>query len=203
MALVSRRFTGGILALALLAVMGASALQLDGLFDTLELDGDLTWNGEVYDEPNSGDASSRTFFRGDGSWASVGLQDAAHAILTSDTSTMSSTYVDILIADVYVGEAGDAVRVDVTAQLGWMGAGLFIVEDTRGFWMLSDLGNAGSATEEGRLGVGPSPSGMTICGGTLYVSSRILPARLYSIPDPSDPGKYHRCRSVPCRPHRS
>ena len=92
-ALVSRRFTGGILALALLAVMGASALQLDGLFDTLELDGDLTWNAEVLDEPNSGEASNRTFFRGDGSWASVGLQDAAHAILTADTSTMSSTYV--------------------------------------------------------------------------------------------------------------
>ena len=96
-----------------LMAAGLGAQALDGLFDALEVDGDsrldgkvavnstaadaldvaggievggpFTWNGETLDEPNTGDASDRTFLRGDGSWSSVGLQDAAHAILTADT----------------------------------------------------------------------------------------------------------------------
>ena len=128
MALVSRRFTGGILALALLAVMGAGAAQFDGLFDTLELDGDPDVERGGARRAQHGhreqpDVLPRRRIIGRAS----GLQDAAHAILTSDTSTMSSTYVTLLSGHGGRGEAGDAVRVDVTGQLGWMGAALYVL----------------------------------------------------------------------------
>ena len=130
----------GILVAAVLSVGGVVWTQGAELFGaSLDLDGILTWNGEALDAPNTGDASNRTFIRGDGTWSPVGLQDAAHAILTDDMSTMSSTYQTILSADVTVGEAGDAVLVDLTAQLGWMGAALYVV-DTSGseLWRLDN-----------------------------------------------------------------
>ena len=103
-------------------VLTGVAQELDPVFEALDLDGDLTWNDQVLEAPNTGDASSRTFLRGDGTWASVGLQDAAYAILTADVSTMSSTYTTMMSATVTVGDADDAVRVDVTAYwAGWSG----------------------------------------------------------------------------------
>ena len=43
-----------------------------------------------------------------------GLQDAATDLLTSNFSTMSSTYQTIMSGSVTVGESGDAVLVHVT-----------------------------------------------------------------------------------------
>ena len=63
-----------------------------------------------------------------------GLQDADFDLLTSNMSTMSSTYQTILSGAVTVGEAGDAVTVHVTGQIGWMGAALYVV-DTRAMIM--------------------------------------------------------------------
>ena len=51
-------------------------------------------------------------------------------LLTSNFSTMSSTYQTILSGTVTVGEAGDAVTVHVTGQIGWMGAALYVVDVT-------------------------------------------------------------------------
>ena len=170
------RFYGGVLVLSLIAVAAAGAQELDGLFDALELDGDLTWNGEVLDEPNSGDASNRTFLRGDGSWASVGLQDAAHAILTADSSTMSSTYATVLSASVTVGAASDAVRVDVTALLGWMGPAVYVVDSREPpslvteLWQIERPENPALATNQGSFPSGlNAPAGITSHGGAVYV----------------------------------
>ena len=57
-----------------------------------------------------------------------GLQDSASDLLTENISTMSSTYVTILSGSVTVGEAGDAVTVHVTGQIGWMGAAIYVVD---------------------------------------------------------------------------
>ena len=189
---MKRRFNGGILALSLLAVMGAaSAGWQDGIYDYLDLEETLTWNGAVLDAPNTGTANNRTFFRGDGSWASTGLQDAAHDILTADTSTMSSTYVTLLSGEVDVGEAGDAVRVDVTAQLGWMGAALFVVDDGgREIWQLESPANPALATNQGSFpsGLG-EPTGVAFHEGAIYVVDNLLPQEeMWRCADPTSPG---------------
>ena len=127
---MSRRFTGGILALALLAVMGAGAAQFDGLFDTLELDGELTWNAAVLDPPNTGAASNRVFFRGDGTWSGVGLADACHDVLDATVSTMSTSAWETLITcTVDVPETTDRVLASVAGQFAWMGTATFVVDD--------------------------------------------------------------------------
>ena len=127
--------------LALLALLFAGWLAVaplpaqfgDLVGDFLELDGNMLWNGVEIDAVNTGDASNRTWFRGDGQWSGVGLADAAYDLLTATTATMSSTYQTLLSATVDVDEQGDRVLIDVTAQLGRMGAG-FLVTSTTGLW---------------------------------------------------------------------
>ena len=69
-----------------------------------------------------------------------GLQDADFDLLTSNLSTMSSTYQTILSGAVTVGEAGDAVTVHVTGQIGWMGAVLYVADGGTGdnLWRIDD-----------------------------------------------------------------
>ena len=181
------RFYGGVLVLALIAVI-AGAQELDPVLDDLDLDGNFTWNDQVLDAPNTGDASNRTFFRGDGSWASVGLQDAAHAILTDDMSTMSSTYATVMSASVTVGAADDAVRVDVTALLGWMGAALYVVDNSGDeLWQLESP--ASVATLQGSFPSGLSnPQGITSHAGAVYVVDIGTPDELWRCASPLSPG---------------
>ena len=76
--------------------------------------------------PAVGERTVRRFLEATGDWAGTGLADAAHDLLTADSSTMSSTYQTLLSATVDVDEQGDRVLIDVTGQLGWMGTGLFV-----------------------------------------------------------------------------
>ena len=179
-------FFGG---LALMAV-AASAQDLDPVLKALDLDGNLTWNEQVLDAPNTGDASNRTFLRGDGSWASVGLQDAAHAILTADASTMSSTYATVLSAAVTVGAADDAVRVDVTALLGWMGAVLYVVDDDGDeLWQVESPAKTSLAANQGSFPAGlGNPQGITSHGGAVYVVDSGNPDEMWRCADPTSPG---------------
>ena len=91
----------------------------------------------------TGTPTTRTWLRGDGAWSSVGLQDAASALRTSDISTTSSSYVTVMLASVTVGEAGDTVLVHVKGQLGKSGSGSCAFRVARGSttiesWSLSD-----------------------------------------------------------------
>ena len=202
--------------LTLMAV-GLGAQSLDGLFNALEVDGDsrldgkvavnstaadaldvaggievggdFTWNGAFLDKPNTGAASDRTFFRGDGTWAGVGLQDAAHAILTADASTMSSTYTTMMSATVTVGDASDAVRVDVTALLGLMVGALYVVDNSGDeLWQMEGPENPALATNQGSFPSGlTSPQGITSYGGALYVVD-INPGEMWRCADPTSPG---------------
>ena len=129
---MKRRFNGGILALSLLAVMGAaSAGWQDGIYDYLDLENTLTWNGAVLDAPNTGTANNRRWFRGDGTWSGVGLADAGHDVLDATTSTMStSTWETLMSVTVDVPETTDRVLASVTGQFRWMGTAAFVVDAT-------------------------------------------------------------------------
>ena len=52
--------------------------------DLLEIDGNFTWNGVVYDAPGTGEAVRMSRVLQPGGWGSVGLADAAHDLLTAD-----------------------------------------------------------------------------------------------------------------------
>ena len=118
-----------------------------------------------------------------------GLQDAAYDLLTADMSTMSSTYVTVLSASVTVGEAGDAVTVHLTGQIGWMGAALYVVDnDGDELWRFADPTAPGSAALEGSFPSGLMfPGGITSHGGALYVVDADGD-ELWRIDDPTAPG---------------
>ena len=184
--------------LALLALLFAGWLAVaplpaqfgDLVGDFLELDGNMLWNGVEIDAVNTGDADNRSWFRGDGQWTGVGLADAASDLVTATTSTMMATYQTIMSATVDVDEQGDRVLVDVTAQLGWMGAGLFIASTT-GLWELDSL----DASPSSASFLGAFPAGITnqvgaiaIHGGVLYIGAIGGGDAMWSIADPTAPG---------------
>ena len=118
-----------------------------------------------------------------------GLQDSASDLLTANMSTMSSTYVTVLSASVTVGEAGDAVTVHVTGQIGRMGGALYVVDNTGDeLWRVDDPTAPGSAVLEGSFpsGIG-SPLGITSHGGALYVVDN-TGDELWRVDDPTAPG---------------
>ena len=118
-----------------------------------------------------------------------GLQDAATDLLTANFSTMSSTYQTIMSGSVTVGEAGDAVLVHVTGQIGRMGPTLYVADDAGDeLWRVDDPTSPGSAVLVGTFpsGLG-DPSGITSHGGALYVLDS-LGDELWRINDPTAPG---------------
>ena len=105
---------------------------------------------------------------------------------------MSSTYQTILSGSVTVGEAGDAVTVHVTGQIGWMGAVLYAVNDTpeagrNELWRIDDptstwAGGPWKATFPSGL---TDPQGITSHGGALYVVVHGTGDELWRIDDPT------------------
>ena len=166
----------------------AYAVGVESQQRTLNIPGPIAWNGVIVDAPNTGDADNRTFFRGDGSWAGVGVQDAAHALLTSAMSTMSSTYQTILSASVTSGEAGDRAIVHVTGRIGWMGSALFVADQFGSeLWQVEDPSRPQDAALEGAFPAGVSSlSGITSHGGSLYIVEHVRD--IWRIDDPTSPG---------------
>ena len=175
-------FVAAMIAGAGLAPLPAQFGDLVG--DFLELDGNMLWNGVVYDAPGTGRATNRRFMRGDG-WFSVGLADAASDLVTATTSTMSSTYQTIMSATVDVGEQGDRVLIHVGAQIGRMGAGLY-VSDTTDNMLWAMVTPSDTATQLGTFAT-LAVSDMATSDGALYLLSRTVDA-LYRMPDPSSLG---------------
>ena len=64
----------------------SNAVRLAG---GLELAGDLTWNGQALDEPNTGTASAITYLRGDGTWA--GVSPPTYWTLRYSAATLSTS----------------------------------------------------------------------------------------------------------------
>ena len=118
-----------------------------------------------------------------------GLQDAATDLLTSNFSTMSSTYVTIMSGSVTVGESGDAVLVHVTGQIGRMGGALYVVDgSSHALWLIGDPTDPGSAVLQGSFPSGlPNPRGITSHDGSLYVVDS-ADDDLWRIDDPTSPG---------------
>lgn len=160
--------------LAAAAVVAALVAPLPAQFgdlvgDYLDLSGDLRWNGVDYDAPGTGDAVRMSRVLQPGGWGNVGLADAAHDLVTASTSTMSSAYQTIMSATVNVDEQGDRVLIDVTAQLGRMGAGLFIADlDGLELWMVENPSMPTGTSASFPSGL-DDPRGMTVIGGTLHV----------------------------------
>ena len=127
-----------------------------------------------------------------------GLQDAATDLLTSNFSTMSSTYVTIMSGSVTVGESGDAVLVHVTGQIGRMGGALYVVDVAgRDLWLVDDPTDPGSAVDEGTFPSGlTSPTGITSHDGALYVVDS-TGDDLWRIDDPTAPGSAVREGAFP------
>ena len=115
-------------ALASCLLLIGAAGQFDPIFDTVTVDGNLTWNEVVYDAPGTGEAVRMNRVLQPGGWGNVGLADAAHDFLTADQMTMMSTPVTFLSASVTVDEQGDTVIVSVSGRWAWMGAGLFVLD---------------------------------------------------------------------------
>ena len=127
-----------------------------------------------------------------------GLQDASYDLLTSNFSTMSSTYQTVLSGSVTVGEAGDAVTVHVTGQIGWMGAAIYVVDFTGAeLWRIDDSTNPGGSVLEGDFPSGLTAlRGITSHAGALYVVD-FTGADLWRIDDPTSPGSAVREGSFP------
>ena len=136
----------------------------------------------------TGTPTARTWLRGDGTWAGTGFQDAAYDLLTSDLSTSRSNYETIMSASVTVGEAGDAVTVHVTGQIG-RSSSLYVVDNTGDdLWRIDDPTNPGAAVLVGSFPSGlTSPGGITSDGASLYVVD-FTGDDLWRIDDPTNPG---------------
>ena len=126
------------------------------------------------------------------------LQDAAHAILTADSSTMSSTYQTILSGAVTVGESVDAVIVHVTAQLGWMGAALYVVDNSGDdIWQMAGPENPALAANQGSFPSGlTDPRGIASHGGAIYVADN-GGDDMWRCADPTSPGSCTNQGSFP------
>ena len=80
--------------------------------------------------PAVGERTLRRYLEATGDWVGAGIADIATDFLTADQSTMMSTPVTFLSASVTVPEQGDTVIVSVSGRWAWMGAGLFVLDDT-------------------------------------------------------------------------
>ena len=121
-----------------------------------------------------------------------GLQDADFDLLTSNLSTMSSTYQTILSGSVTVGEAGDAVTVHVTGQIGWMGAAIYAVDNDRATncgGLTTRPNSRFGAVEEGDVSVRAyaTPQGITSHGGALYAVDSKRPLNCGGLTIPTNP----------------
>ena len=165
-------------------IAGAGLAPLPAQFgnvvgDFLDIDGNFRWNGETLDAPNTGRASNRRFFRGDGTWSGVGLADAAHDFLTADQSTMMSSPVTFLSASVTVDEQGDTVIVSVSGRWAWMGAGLFVLDSTSpdSVWTCTLALVCSEANLPSGFG---TAAGITASGGMLYVLDSTSPDSVWT-----------------------
>ena len=100
-----------------------------------------------------------------------GLQDADYDLLAADFSTMSPTYVALLSASVTVGEAGDAVLIQVVGRVVHRPSPLYIMDDSsNGLWRLDNPAAPAGAVLQGAFPAGLSgPNGITSHGGSLYI----------------------------------
>ena len=171
-----------VVAFVVAMISGAGMTPLPAQFGNLvggylDLSGDMNWNGVVYDAPGTGRATNRRFMRGDG-WYGTGLADAAHDFLTADQMTMMSTPVTFLSASVTVDEQGDTVIVSVSGRWEWMGAGLFVLDDTPDSVWTCTL--ALVCTEASLpSGVGGA-RGIASSGGMLYVADFAPPDSVWT-----------------------
>ena len=133
----------------------------------------------------SGTPTARTWLRGDGTWTGTGFQDAATDLLTADMSTMSGTYQTIMSGSVTVAEAGDAVLVHVTGQIGRLGRALLVVAPSQLFRI--DNPTVPVAVLEGDFPSGITDAGgITSHGGSLYVVDD-TGNELWRLDDPTAP----------------
>ena len=118
-----------------------------------------------------------------------GLQDAAEDLLTADMSTSSATYVTIMSGEVTVGEAGDAVLVHLTGQIGWTGRVFYVADQSDDqLWRIDDPTSPGGAVLVGAFPSGlQGPGGITLHGGSLYVVDDSGNS-FWRIDDPTNPG---------------
>ena len=173
-------------------IAGAGLAPLPAQFgnvvgDFLDIDGNFRWNGETLDAPNTGVANNRVWLRGDGAWSGVGLADACNDLLTADSSTMSSAYQTLITCTVDVDEQGDRVLIDVTAQLGAMGAGVFVIDlSDREMWDGIDPTNPGLFESQGNFPAGlVNPRGATSHDGAVFIASS---TGMWRCADPTSPG---------------
>ena len=106
---------------------------------------------------------------------------------------MSSTYVTVLSGSVTVGEAGDAVTVHVTGQIGWMRRG--VLRSTGALtgdelWRIGDPTSPGAAVLEGLIPFRPlvAEPASRLTAWSLYVADSGTPDQLWRIDDPTSPG---------------
>ena len=100
-----------------------------------------------------------------------GLQDADYDLLAADFSTMSPTYVALLSASVTVGEAGDAVTIQVVGRVVHRPSSLYIVDiDGNELWRLDNPAAPDRAFLQGAFPAGLfQAGGITSHGGSLYI----------------------------------
>ena len=129
-----------------------------------------------------------------------GLQDAATDLLTSDFSTMSSSYQTIMSGSVTVGESGDAVLVHVTGQIGRMGGALYVVDNASAneLWLVDDpTASGGGGQLQGTVPIRPREPGpaslLTTERSTLWTTPRAN--ELWLVDDPTAPGAAVNCKA--------
>ena len=147
--------------------------------DLLEIDGNFTWNGVVYDAPGTGEAVRMNRVLQPGGWGNVGLADAAHDFLTADQSTMMSTPVTFMSASVTVEEQGDTVIVSVSGRWARMGVMLFVLDGLApdSVWTCTLALVCSEKDLPSGFGNG---RGITASGGMLYVTDVVPPDSVWT-----------------------